>query len=276
MPHALNPATCRPRYPAQSRIVPTLCDSLKAHGQITPGLVRPVTPTPDSPQEYEIICGHRRHATLLHLNSQGYELSFFTDIIDNLTDEQAFRIADIDNRERADISDYLRAQTYAEAFAAHYDSNQTAMAKALNLATSTVSRYLALAALPEPILKAFFVRDAIRFSHAAALAPLLRAPETAEIILAKAKDLASKQSIRRMNSQKPMTPDTILRRLTDTAGTPTPTTARHEIRSSAGILIVSGHHTKDGRVTLTLTQNPTVALHEKLTAASKLITTLSG
>jgi ParB family chromosome partitioning protein len=276
MTDALNPATCRPRYPAQSRVIPTLCASLRTHGQITPGLVRPLTPTPDSPHEYEIICGHRRHATILHLNSQGHEIPFFADIIDDITDEQAFRVADIDNRERADISDYLRAQTYAEALAAHYGNNQTAMAKSLNLANATVSRYLALAALPEPILKAFFVRDEIRISHAATLAPLLRDPETADIILAKAKNLASKQSIRRMNSQTPITPDTILRRLKDTAQTPAPTIARHEIRNPDGILVVTGHHTKDGRLNLTLTRNPTVALHEKLTAANKLITTMSG
>jgi ParB family chromosome partitioning protein len=150
------------------------------------------------------------------------------------------------------------------------------MAKSLNLIPSTVSRYLALAALPEPILKAFCVRDAIRFSDAATLAPLIRAPETADPILAKAKELACVQSIRRMNSQPPLTPDTVLRRLKETAETPAPTTARHEIRNSDGILVVTGHHTKDGRLSLSLTINPKIALHEKLTAANQLITTMSG
>jgi ParB family chromosome partitioning protein len=278
MPYDLDPATCHPRYPAQSRLVPSLYTSIKTHSQITPAIVRPIPAnpdSPDSPQHYEIICGHRRYAAILHLNSQGHNVPFVANILD-ITDEQAFRVADIDNRERSDISDYQRAVTYAEALATHYDNNQTAMAKSLNLGTATVSRYLALAGLPEPILKAFYDQDAIRISDAATLAPLLRSPETAGRVLAKAKSLASKQGIRRINSQKRLAADTILRQLKETAETAAPTTARHAIRNPAGILIVSGHHTKTGRLALTLTSNPNVALHEKLTAAAQLITTLSG
>jgi ParB family chromosome partitioning protein len=276
MPHALDPTTCRPRYQAHSRIVPTLCQSLKANGQITPALVRPIPPDPDNPHHhYEIICGHRRHATILHLNRNGFQIPFLANIQD-LTDAEAFRTADIDNRERADIPAYHRAQAYAQALAAHYGNNQATMAKSLNLATSTVARYLALAGLPEPILNAFHDRDAIRFSDAAILAPLLRSLQTADRILIKAKSLASIQNMRHMNGQKLLSPDTILLRLKETAEAPVPTTIHHEIRNPDGILIVTGHHTRNGRLTLTLTVNPNITLHEKLAAADKLITTLSG
>jgi ParB family chromosome partitioning protein len=273
MPHSLDPATCRPRHPAQSRIVPTLYNSIKTHGQIVPGLVRPIPSDPASPHQYEIVCGHRRHATILHLTSNGHETQFVADIYD-LTDEEAFRLADIDNRERSDIADYHRAQAYAEALAAYYEGNQTTMAKTLNFPTSTLNRYLLLAALPEPIVKAYFNPDAIRLVDATTLSPLLRDPQTADRMLDRANSLAAEQSIRRINSKPPLRPETILLRLKETADKPPPTTIRHDVRSPAGIVLARGHRTKAGSITITLPRNPQIAIHEKLSALRELATNL--
>src|SRR3546814_14851812 len=81
-----------------------LIESIKAQGrQEMPAIVRRVR---DDPRyDFEVICGARRHWPISWLRSHNYpDFRFLIDVRD-MTDDAAFRIADIDNRARDDMKD---------------------------------------------------------------------------------------------------------------------------------------------------------------------------
>ncbi len=96
-----------------------LIESLKAQGkQEVPAIVRRVRDDPAF--DFEVICGARRHWSVSWLRAHNYpEFRFLVEIRD-LTDEEAFRLADLENRARADISDYERARDYLRALDHYY------------------------------------------------------------------------------------------------------------------------------------------------------------
>ena len=122
-----------------------------------PGIVRLVEGGGDI--KYEIICGARRFWT-----SQYLGWKYFVEIRD-LSDEEAFRLSDIENRAREDISDYERALDYKNALT-HYYQNQIQMASRLEVSPSWLSRYLDIADLPEEIVKAYRDITEIKVMHA--------------------------------------------------------------------------------------------------------------
>ena len=93
---------------------------------------------------YEVICGARRHFAISWLRANNYPQFRY-----DLTDEEAFRLADIENRDRADLSDYERARDYAHALDLYYGGKQRNMAARLEVSGAWLSRYLYLARLPE-------------------------------------------------------------------------------------------------------------------------------
>ena len=130
----VDPACCRMwarhnrRYDllTQSRCQ-DLIDGFKAQGkQEFPAIVRKLDG--DSAHQYEVVCGARRHWTVTWLRANNYpEFKFLVEVRE-LTDEQAFRLSDIENRDNLDLSDYERAVDYKDALARYYD-NQKEMAK---------------------------------------------------------------------------------------------------------------------------------------------------
>jgi ParB family transcriptional regulator, chromosome partitioning protein len=129
-----------------------------------PGIVRLIEG--EGNIKYEIICGARRFWT-----SQYLGWKYFVEIRD-LSDEEAFRLSDIENRAREDISDYERAMDYKAALG-HYYQNQVQMANRLEVSTSWLSRYLDLAGLPEEIINAYKDITEIKMIHARKLKPFL-------------------------------------------------------------------------------------------------------
>ena len=96
-----------------------LIDSLKAQGkQEVPALVRRIRDDPDF--DFEVISGARRHWSVSWLRSHNYPDFRFLVEIRELTDEEAFRLSDIENRAREDISDFERARDYLRALEAYY------------------------------------------------------------------------------------------------------------------------------------------------------------
>src|SRR3546814_16162892 len=84
-----------------------------------PGIVRRVRD--DASYDFEVICGARRHWTISCLRSHNYpDFRFLIDVRD-MTDEEAFRIADIENRARDDLTDLERARDYLRALDAYYN-----------------------------------------------------------------------------------------------------------------------------------------------------------
>lgn len=196
----IDPATCRlwehhNRRPGllDETSCADLIAGLRAQGrQEFPAIVRRVRG--DGGAVYEVICGARRHFAVTWLRANGHpEMPFLVELRD-LGDEEAFRLADIENRDRQDISDYERSQSYADALERYYGGRQSVMAARLEVSEVWLSRQLALARLPEEIAAAYgSVRDMAE-PHARKLRPLLADPETGEKVLAAARDLAAERA----------------------------------------------------------------------------------
>lgn len=178
----LNEETCR-----------DLIDGIRAQGrQEFPAIVRRIDP-PEGDLRYEVVCGARRHFAVNWLRANGYRQFRYLIEIRALTDEEAFRLADIENRDRDDISDYERARDYARAIDAYYGGRQRRMAERLEVSEAWLSRYLNLARLPHPVVDAFpTIRD-IRELHARRLKPLLAEAGMRRRLLAEARTIAAEQ-----------------------------------------------------------------------------------
>lgn len=169
-----------------------LIDSIKSQGQQEfPAIVRRLQAPGGA--EYEVICGARRHFAVSWLRSHNYPQFRYLVEVRDMTDEEAFRLADVENRDREDISDFERARDYAVALEQYYGGRQKAMAERLEVSEGWLSRYLALARLPEVVIAAYpSIRD-IKELHARVLKPLLADPNVAPSILDAARKLAENQ-----------------------------------------------------------------------------------
>lgn len=169
-----------------------LIDGIRSQGQQEfPAIVRRL-PAGDC-AEYEVICGARRHFAVSWLNAHNYPQFRYLIEVRDLTDEEAFRLADIENRDREDISDYERARDYAAAVRQYYGGKQKLMAQRLEVSEGWLSRYLQLAKLPEEIVQAYAsIRD-IKELHARQLKPLMGDEEGQKTILQAAAMVAEYQ-----------------------------------------------------------------------------------
>ena len=173
-----------------------LIDGIRAQGQQEfPAIVRRIHGEED--HDFEVICGARRHFAVSWLRANNYPQFKYLVEVRDLSDEEAFRLADIENREREDISDYERASDYAHAVEAYYGGRQKTMAERLDVSEAWLSRYLQLARLPKEIVAAYPSVREIRELHARVLKPLLAEDATRDLLLAAASDLAVQQDAAR-------------------------------------------------------------------------------
>jgi len=227
-----------------------LIESMRAQGrQEVPAIVRRVTGDP--PYEFEVVCGARRHWTVTWLRANNFPEFKFLIEPRELTDEEAFRLADLENRSRKDLSDYERATDYARAIERYYSGSQQRMVERLEVSKSWLSRYLELARLPAEIIASFGSPQIIGITHAAALAPLLRVPKTRERVLAAAAALAEERAV---GAQ--LKPAAVVRRLSEAAaerarGGRRP--AREiSVQGSDGTVIAIGHRGPAGSVAISI------------------------
>lgn len=189
-----------------------LIDGIRAQGrQEFPAIVRPID---DPDHDFEVICGARRHFAVSWLRAHNYPQFRYLVESRTLTDEEAFRLADIENRDREDISDYERAIDYADAVARYYGGRQKAMAERLEVSQPWLSRYLQLARLPDVIVSAFANVREIRERNARELKPLLGDPASADAVLAEAAVLAREQRAAREGQGGYVDAASVMRRLT--------------------------------------------------------------
>lgn len=170
-----------------------LIESMKAQGkQEMPAIVRRVKDDPAF--DFEVICGARRHWTISWLRAHNYpDFRFLVDVR-SLTDEEAFRLADLENRARDDLTDLERARDYLRALDAYYDGRQKVMAERINVTESWLSRYLDLARLPAAVMAAFPVPQDLRIKHVTAIKPLLKPEDRRQRVFAEATRLANVQA----------------------------------------------------------------------------------
>lgn len=222
-----------------------LIASIKAQGrQEFPAIVR------RKDEGYEVICGARRHFAVSWLRANNYpQFRYLVDVRD-LTDEEAFRLADIENRDREDISDFERARDYAQALEAYYGGRQKAMAERLEVSEGWLSRYLQLAKLPPEIMAAYASLREVKELHARTLRPLLTNPKTRDAVVQVAARLAEEQAQARAGQGNAIGAAQVVARLKAAASEPKktrpPGTIFRRTPHESGVAM----HRKGGRVTL--------------------------
>lgn len=180
-------------------------------GQKVPAIVRHVEG--DRDHDYEVIAGTRRHFAISWLRANSYpDMTLLAEVKD-LDDEAAFRLADIENRARQDVSEIERARNYAAALKDHYGSKQRRMAERLKLSEGWLSKMLKTAALPDQILAAFPDLHEITLNPAYKLAQAVAEPKRAPAILGSADIIAKENEARQSAGQQPLAASAILARL---------------------------------------------------------------
>ena len=191
-----------------------LIDSIVAEGgQKVPAVVRRVDGDPD--HDFEVIAGTRRHWSISWLRSHSYPDLQFVAQVAQLDDEAAFRLADLENRARADVSDLERARNYLDALKAHYGNHQTRMAERLKLSKGWLSKMLKVATIPDAVIAAFASPGDVQLKPAYTLAQALDDKDMAKAITAMARQVAKEQAARREAGAPPAPATDVLRRLLD-------------------------------------------------------------
>ncbi|MFK3891335.1 ParB/RepB/Spo0J family partition protein [Sphingomonas sp. NPDC079357] len=191
-----------------------LIDSIIAEGgQKVPAVVRRIEGDPAC--DYEVIAGTRRHWSISWLRAHSYPDMQFVAQVASLDDEAAFRLADLENRARADVSDLERARNYLDALKTHYGNHQTRMAERLKLSKGWLSKMLKVATIPDAVIAAFASPSDVQLKPAYALAQALDDRETAKAITGVARQIAKEQVERREAGDLPYPAADVLRRLLD-------------------------------------------------------------
>ncbi|WP_084578819.1 ParB/RepB/Spo0J family partition protein [Sphingomonas azotifigens] len=215
----LDPARVR-IWPGNARVyghltednVRELIDSIIAeNGQKVPAVVRRVEGDPD--HDFEVIAGTRRHFAISWLRAHSYPDMQFVAQVAQLDDEAAFRLADLENRARKDVSDLERARNYAEALKSHYDNHLTRMAERLKLSKGWLSKMIKVAGIPDGVIAAFASPSDVQLKPAYPLAQALDDKVAAKAILAEARALAREQGERRAHGHAVIGASDVLRRL---------------------------------------------------------------
>lgn len=162
---------------------------IAAGGQQIPVVVRPIRDDPH--HAFELIVGTRRHWAISWIRANGRPDFALRAIISSFSDEQAFLLADIENRARTDISALERARSYKDALFKYYDGRQATMADRLRISASWLSKHLAIANLPSDVLAPFASEGDLTVNPAYQLAKAW--DKNPEGILARASVLAQRR-----------------------------------------------------------------------------------
>ncbi len=228
-----------------------LIESLRAQGrQEVPAIVRRVSDDPV--HDYEVVCGARRHWSVTWLRAHDYPAFRFLVEPREMTDEEAFRIADLENRSRKDLSDYERAADYAQAVERYYGGSQQRMAERLQVSRSWLSRYLELARLPPEVVAAYGNSHALGISHAARLAPALKTVALRDRMAVRSGEVVAEQQARAGRAEALLPPAEVTRRLLDVGRPARKPAQRAEAKDSAGHVIARAERSRGGAITIVI------------------------
>ena len=183
-----------------------LIDSILAEGgQKVPVVVRRRTGDPD--HEYELIAGTRRHWSITWLRLNNYPEMALLAQVQSLDDESAFRLADLENRARKDVSDFERARNYREALKSYYGDKQNRMAERLNLSKGWLSKMMTVGGMPDWAVAAYATPADIQLKLCYPLAQRLAQaaennPKSLRKIKLEAEAIAAEQLRRRKQGSK--------------------------------------------------------------------------
>lgn len=244
--------------------------------QRLPAIVRRIQGDPD--HDYEIIAGVRRHWTVLWLNQHNHPDFEFLINVQQLTDEEAFRLADVENRARRDLTDLERARDYLKALTLFYGGRQNNMAERLRVQPAWLSRLLDLARMPETILAAFGDQRLLKVEHAKQLAPSLREPEALERVLEAAGRIAARQQAAMHDGRPALKPVDVVRELQRAAA------SRPAARARAQTMVMSrdmrpmlrSERKRNGAILIELLPGSGASRKDLKEAVARLLDTLSS
>ncbi|MDF0490384.1 ParB/RepB/Spo0J family partition protein [Sphingomonas sp. H39-1-10] len=210
-----------------------LIDALIAEGaQRVAAVARRIEDDPD--HDLELIVGTRRHFSVSWLRANNYpEFQLLVDVV-QIDDEAAFRLADIENRARKDVSDIERARNYRAALDAHYGGKQVRMVERLKVSKGWLSKMLKVAELPDGILAAFASPDDVQLAPAYPLAQALDDKGKAKLVIEAARKLAREQSDRQRTGALPLPGPEVIRRLLAATTSPRAAPNRFVVQSGFG------------------------------------------
>lgn len=244
-----------------------LIDSfLSAKKQRIPAIVRRLKDDPNF--DFEIIAGVRRWWTVKWLRAHHHPEFEYLVTIQSVTDEEAFRVSDVENRSRKDISDWERAKEYTVALAEFYEGSQSQMAEHLNLSKSWLSRLLDVARLPEPVVAAFSDTHDITVRVARDIKPLTGDPKA----LAKMREEAER--IEEERSQKGLKlsgPEVAKRLVKATVAPAVKAAAEKEITGKGGKVILRYTRARGGGLTIKVPPKAEASPAELLKAIEGLL-----
>ncbi len=254
-----------------------LLEGIKAEGgQQFAAIVRELSDDPE--HRYEVICGARRHWAISYLRAHNYPSFKFVVEVRELTDEEAFRLSDVENRDRTDISDYERAIDYLGALKRYYEGKQKAMAERLNVSESWLSKYLDLARLPKAIVEAYATHEDFRVKHGVTLKPFLRTKEQQARVMAGAEDLKKEQAVLRAAGHQPIAGPVVVARLKAAAAQPRKSRARviGEYGTAKGQTFLTVKRAGGGKVMMELLPRIGASREEFLSACAKAFDAVVG
>lgn len=210
-----------------------LIDSIVAEGgQKVPAVVRHLRGDPD--HDYELIAGTRRHFAISWLRANSYpDMKLLAQVAD-LDNEAAFRLTDIENRARKDISDIERARNYADAVDRHYGGRAVRMAERLNLSKGWLSKMLKAATIPDAVLEAFANLHELTLNPAYQLATALDDEARSGAIIREAETIVTENRQKQSQGHPPLPGAMALKRLLAAREAPSPTDAKNYRMEMAG------------------------------------------
>lgn len=245
-----------------------LIDSfLSAKKQRIPAIVRRLKDDPD--YDYEIVAGVRRWWTVRWLRAHHHPEFEYLVTVQSVTDEEAFRVSDVENRARKDISDWERAKEYTVALAEFYDGSQSQMAEHLKLSKSWLSRLLDVSRLPDALVRAFLDTHDITVRVARDIKPLAGDPKA----LAKMEEEARRIQEERATTGARLSGPDVAKRLVKATVAPTSKgQAEKEVTGKAGKVILRYTKARGGGLTIKVPQKTEASRAEILKAIEGLLT----
>lgn len=169
-----------------------LVEGIKSQGrQEIPAVVRALKNDPD--YKYEVIIGARRHWAITWLRDNNYPSFKYCIEVKALSDEEAFRLNDMENRDREDVSDYERAVNYKRAIALYYNGSDSQLAERIGYTRANLSYLLALTDLPKDVISAFGDPRNILINYGRKIKKAIKSATAKKNVIEKAKELSIKQ-----------------------------------------------------------------------------------
>lgn len=158
----IKPQEGQPRIKFDEAELAELADSLTQHGILQPLLVRPVSHKGTKEESYEIIAGERRYQA-----AKMAGLDEVPVVIRDVDDDEAYRLALIENLQRSDLDPIEEARGYKHLSDAE-NLSPTNIAKIVSKSRSAVSNALRLLELPDQVQN-YLVQGLITPGHARAI-----------------------------------------------------------------------------------------------------------